>query len=173
MLKKTRVKTAAPTFQWVEELMMTRTKPYLTSTDSSTIKCPNIRTCKLLLCLASRAIALAHICRHRTIQRHTVPNNRLNSSSSFQICRWRRTQLQQLKSSHWATRKIRHLRPRLSPCKAINITAKSRALLARMWWIYARINSLSSQKDRYSSQVKGELADNMLSQLLLKRHPQW
>ena len=97
-----RVRTAAPTYQRAEELMRTRTRPYLTSTEISVNKCLNIRTCKQRPYLARfKAIALDHTCRHKIIQKAPmVPNNRLSSSSSFQICRWLRTQLQQLKSLH-------------------------------------------------------------------------
>ena len=95
-----RVRTAAPTYQRAEEHTRTRTRPYMTSTDISLIKCLNKRTCKQRPYLARfKAIALDHTCRHKIIQRAPmVPNNRLNSSSSFQICRWRRIQLQQLKN---------------------------------------------------------------------------
>ena len=102
ILERTRVKTAAPIFLGAEEHTTTRTRPYLTSTDISVINCLNKRTCKQRRCLARfKAIALDHTCRLKIIQRALMVRiNRLNSSSSFQICRWLRTQLQQLKSLH-------------------------------------------------------------------------
>ena len=86
-VKRKRDKAAAPIFLKAEAHMMTRTKPYLTSTDSSIIKCLNIRTCKRRRYLARfKAIALVHICKHKIIRRPLmVPINRLNSSSSLSI----------------------------------------------------------------------------------------
>ena len=102
IVKRKRVRTAAPTYQRVEEHMRTRTRPYMTSIDILLIKCLNQRTCKQRPYLARfKAIALDHTCRHKIIQKAPmVPNNRLSSSSSFQICRWLKTQLQQPKSLH-------------------------------------------------------------------------